>query len=632
MVKKQYLIAAYLNIIIFATHSMQQKENISNVPAKLVIQTSDEKQLEVNKEVLLTSRLYSNMLSDQLLTLQGAQTPTPVNLTADVMNILLPLMAYIPAAKYNELLQDLQKQDYSHLTTIIISANQLDIPELLGLAQITYNKKLQEDINKIKVIPSVPIDLLFPDESSIEPTIESSFTKKLRLSPSKKMVTVICDDGASIDIDTSVLQLSTTINNLLQDTQFNDFNLPEFDSKTMQLAFSLMTNLLASNISKIIEDLNKLDCGILNKIIMCINYLDIEELLTIALKVYARKLAAIGEEEGLKDSLLNPAGFPGDGRPRLAQSILNIAKAPEFYETNFVKRTQVIKSKLTSSPLIQQRFLMNSDNSLVALCSENTVQLKDIKAGTTLTLTGHTDTINALCFSPDGNWLATGSNDLTARLWDVKTGICKHILQGHKGRITSLCFSSDSCLLATGSQDKTACVWSIKTGINRAVYTGHTQELTCVSFSPNGSLLATASLDGTIRINSFNKFEDYCWKILHCSSLIGYADWLCFSADGFTLIISHASKSLYAFDISAIQLAGCLDHPTLEQALLLHLLYKAVKNKGQLRLIFETTSNNNLLADCNLLKLPCLKNLLQNVQIVAESVNENQSNKRKDPS
>src|SRR5262249_5114002 len=45
------------------------------------------------------------------------------------------------------------------------------------------------------------------------------------------------------------------------------------------------------------------------------------------------------------------------------------------------------------------------------------------------TLHGHTHTVEAVRFSPDGRWIASGSTDATIRLWDVATGACLHTLR-----------------------------------------------------------------------------------------------------------------------------------------------------------------------------------------------------------
>ncbi len=74
------------------------------------------------------------------------------------------------------------------------------------------------------------------------------------------------------------------------------------------------------------------------------------------------------------------------------------------------------------------------------------------------TLTGHTDWLNSLAFSPDGKWILTGANDETARLWDCESGRCHPVLMNHIGSVTSVAYAPDGYLL-TGSSDHKARLW-----------------------------------------------------------------------------------------------------------------------------------------------------------------------------
>jgi TIR domain-containing protein/WD40 domain-containing protein len=59
-------------------------------------------------------------------------------------------------------------------------------------------------------------------------------------------------------------------------------------------------------------------------------------------------------------------------------------------------------------------------------------------------LIGHDGAINTLAFSPDKRWLATGSDDKTARLWNIQDPSAKPtVLRGHEGPIYALAFSPD---------------------------------------------------------------------------------------------------------------------------------------------------------------------------------------------
>ena len=49
-------------------------------------------------------------------------------------------------------------------------------------------------------------------------------------------------------------------------------------------------------------------------------------------------------------------------------------------------------------------------------------------------LTGHTDWVNSVAVSPDGKWVASGSDDKTVKIWDIETGNCQATLEGHADR------------------------------------------------------------------------------------------------------------------------------------------------------------------------------------------------------
>ena len=105
-----------------------------------------------------------------------------------------------------------------------------------------------------------------------------------------------------------------------------------------------------------------------------------------------------------------------------------------------------------------------------------------------------------MAFSPDGDSLATGSYDQTARIWDVRTGRQRHSLTGHHGAVMSVAYSPDGAALATASVDQTIRLWNAVNGMHRLTLTGHKSWVNSVAFSPDGKWLVSGSSDGTVKV------------------------------------------------------------------------------------------------------------------------------------
>ena len=167
------------------------------------------------------------------------------------------------------------------------------------------------------------------------------------------------------------------------------------------------------------------------------------------------------------------------------------------------------------------------------------------------TLTGHTKEVYDIAFSPDGNTVASGSVDETAKLWDAQTGGLKQtITQSDIGAaansVNAVAFSPNGNTLATGSRDYTVRLWDAETGVETKTFTGHTANVADLAYSLDGTMLASAAWDTTI------KFWD-AYSLLRTlnSDRAGHTDHIrciAFSSDSRTLASAGADKKIVLWD------------------------------------------------------------------------------------
>ena len=111
------------------------------------------------------------------------------------------------------------------------------------------------------------------------------------------------------------------------------------------------------------------------------------------------------------------------------------------------------------------------------------------------TLKGHTDSVIATAFSPDGNRLATGSDDNTVKIWQKETGQLLKTLTGHDASVKYVAFSADGNLLVSIDSNDTIKNWNIETGVETEVLIKPIQTERSVAFSPDGALKVLTRLD-----------------------------------------------------------------------------------------------------------------------------------------
>ena len=80
------------------------------------------------------------------------------------------------------------------------------------------------------------------------------------------------------------------------------------------------------------------------------------------------------------------------------------------------------------------------------------------------TMTGHSESVLSVHFSPDSRSLASGSGDTTVRIWDLDTQTRLFQCSQHKDWVLCVCWSPDAKYIASGGMDKIICLWNPENG------------------------------------------------------------------------------------------------------------------------------------------------------------------------
>ncbi|MGE0009554.1 MAG: hypothetical protein AB7F19_03350 [Candidatus Babeliales bacterium] len=379
----------------------------------------------------------------------------------------------------------------------------------------------------------------------------SAFGMESQFQESKDHSTITTQDGKSFTVQDTLLKLSETIKNLLEDAAYdtvhNAIPLPTITASVWQKIQGLLQfveNFEEQPVGhqkekeaikqKIKAQIQAFDGADLMDFIAATNYLDIPLLLQVAIDV--------AKQTDIKNITSEQiAALPRQIRYPIAlgQMTRLLGPVPGVQLSVCNGHTRGVRSVCVSS-----------DNKIVSGSYDGTVRVWDMAGNQLSVCNGHTNQVISVCVTPD-NKIVSGSDDGTVRVWDM-AGNQLSVCNGHTDSVSSVCVTPDNKIVS-GSRDDTVRVWDMA-GKQLSVCNGHTHGVTSVCVTPDNKIVS-GSYDGTVRVWDMAGNQ----KLSVCNGHTNSVHSVCVTSDN-KIVSGSDDGTVRVWDMAGNQLSVCNGH------------------------------------------------------------------------